>query len=334
MYDAEQIHRDAIVIDAVCPLLSQKKHLESYRRGGATAVAPTVGGWQPAEMALRVVGEWHRIIRERNDLALIRSGADIQDAKRDGKLGIIFHFQGTDPLEDDASLVDAFKALGVGIIQLCYNVKNRVGDGCEERTDAGLSRFGLQVIERMNQARVIVDCSHTGYRSSMEAVEASSAPVIFSHANSYVVHQSSRNIRDDQIKAVAETGGVIGIAGFPAFVSAAAHPTLDEYVNHIEHVARLTGVDHVGIAMDYFEFQRPFVDDVEAKRRYREFVESGLWSEANYPSPPYCYPEGLDTPEGFPNLTRRLLDRGFAPDDVRKILGGNWLRVYRQVWGN
>jgi membrane dipeptidase len=334
MPDFEKVHREAIVIDPVCPLLFQKKYLELYKSGGATAVGPTVGGWLPAETTLRALGSWLEVIRERDDLLLVRSAADIERAKNNGKLGVIFHFQGTEPIEDDVALVDAYKEIGVGIIQLCYNTKNRVGDGCEERTDAGLSHFGLRLIRRMNEARVIIDCSHTGHRSSMEAIDASAMPVIISHANSRAIHDASRNIGDDQIRAISRTGGVIGIAGFPSLVSHSKQATLDEYINHIDHVADLVGIDHVAIALDFFEFQDPFVDDVEAERRYHEFVDAGLWSKSNYPPPPYFYPKGIETPQDYPNLTRRLLERGFRPDDVKKVLGENWMRVYRSVWGN
>lgn len=331
--NAEQIHREAIVIDAVCPLLNNPKHLELYRQGGLTAVAPTIGGFRPAGETLRNIGLWLRMIRERDDLALIRTAAEVERAKASGKLGIIMHFQGTEPLEDSLDLVDAYKELGVGIIQLSYNVKNRVGDGCEERTDAGLSRFGLQLIERMNKARVIVDCSHTGYRTTMEAIEASTAPVVFSHANPKAVHPSPRNIQDDQYKAVAATGGLVGIVGYPAFVSSSPKPTIDEFINHIEYAVKLIGIDHVGLGIDYFEGMDPISPLQVAQERYAAFIESGAWSPKSYPPPPYHYPEGIETPATFQNLTTGLIRRGYGADDIRKLLGGNWVRVYRAVWG-
>ena len=168
--DATALHDAAIVIDAVCPLLMDHRHLELYRRGGATAVAPTVGGSENAETALRTIGRWIKLIRNAGDLALVRRAADIEAAKRDRRLGIILHFQGTDPIEDDVDLIDAYKSLGVGMVQLTYNVRNRVGDGCEEPGDAGLSRFGRDVVKRLNEARIVVDCSHTGYRTTMDRV--------------------------------------------------------------------------------------------------------------------------------------------------------------------
>ena len=129
-----------------------------------------------------------------------------------------FAFQGADAIETDIDLIDAYKTLGVGVMQLTYNEKNLLGDGCEVPVDEGLTPFGRDAIARMNAARVVVDCSHTGYRTTMQAIEVSAAPVIFSHANPYGVHPSPRNIKDDQIQAAAATGGVIGVAGFPPVV--------------------------------------------------------------------------------------------------------------------
>ena len=331
--DPQSVHETAIVIDAVCPLLMEPRHLELYRRGGATAVAPTVGGWENAETALRTLGLWTRQINATEDLSLVRRADDIDTAKRDGRLGIIFHFQGTDPIEDSLDLVDAYKGIGVGMIQLTYNVKNRVGDGCEERTDAGLSRFGIDVVKRLNEARVVVDCSHTGFRTTMDAIERSTRPTVFSHAGAFSVHRSPRNITDEQIKAVAATGGLVGAVGFPAFVSASPRPSLDDFIHHIDHMVELVGIDHVGLGIDYFTGQHPIAPANAAAAIYQRMVEQGRWSTKAYPPPPYHFPAGIETPEGLPNLTRRLLEHGYGVADTRKIMGGNWVRVFREVWG-
>jgi membrane dipeptidase len=331
--DPQSVHETAIVIDAVCPLLVEPRHLELYRRGGATAVAPTVGGSENAETALRTLGMWTRQINATEDLTLVRSAADIDTAKRDGRLGIIFHFQGTDPVEDNLDLVDAYKGIGVGMIQLTYNVKNRVGDGCEERTDAGLSRFGIDFVKRMNEARLVVDCSHTGFRTTMDAIETSSRPIVFSHAGAFSVHPSPRNITDEQIKAVAATGGLIGAVGFPAFVAASPRPSLDDFIRHIDHMVDLVGIDHVALGIDYFTGQHPIAPDDVAAAVYKRLVDQGRWSAKAYPPPPYFYPAGIETPEGLPNLTRRLIERGYSVEDTKKVMGGNWVRVFREVWG-
>jgi membrane dipeptidase len=329
---AARIHREAIVIDATCPLLTGD-YVDWWIEGGATAAAPTVGGFEPAMTALRTIAGWHRLIQLDARLRLIRAARDIEAARANDQFGIILHFQGTDPIENDLNLVEAYKALGVGMIQLTYNVKNRVGDGCEERTDGGLSNFGVRLIERMNQARVIVDCSHTGYRTTMEAIALSAAPVVFSHANAKAVYPSARNITDDQIKAVAATGGLVGAVGFPAIVSSSPRPSLDEFIDHIAYVADLVGIEHVGLGIDYFPGQEGVADLETARKRYQAAVDVGRWHPDTYPPPPYVYPAGIETPRTLHNLTARLLERGFDEASVKLILGGNWLRVFRAIWG-
>ena len=326
------LHSDAIVIDAVCPLAKHGGYLDLYKTGGCTAIAPTVGGDSGSAKTFGQLGRWLQLISGRPDLVLIRRADDILSAKKNDQLGIIFHFQGTEPVEADLDLVDAYKEVGVGVIQLAYNVKNRVGDGCEERTDCGLSRFGLKLIERMNESKILVDCSHTGYRTTMDAMTTSSAPVVFSHANAFDVHPSPRNIKKDQMRALAATGGVIGVVAFSPFVSQSQESSLDEMIDHISYYADNIGIDHVALGLDYFEGQRGISDDSVAEKIYRANANIGRWGES-YPAPPYYYASGVETPDKLPNLTSRLQERGFLEADIRKVLGENWMRVYRCVWG-
>ena len=121
--------------------------------------------------------------------------------------------------------------------------------------------------------------------------------------------------------------------GFPAFVAASPRPSLDDFIRHIDHIVDLVGIDHVGLGIDYFTGQHPIAPADAAAAMYRRLVEQGRWSVKAYPPPPYHFPAGIETPEGLPNLTRRLLERGYGVADTRKIMGGNWMRVFREVWG-
>ncbi|OAF12348.1 dipeptidase [Bradyrhizobium neotropicale] len=337
---ATELHDSAIIIDAVAPLVDDHvagyragARIADYRAGGLTAIAPTVGGWDGTGGTLRMIGAWHKLLRQRDDLILVRTAADIRKAKALGKTGIIMHIQGSTPIEDSLDLVDAFKALGVGAMQLAYNVKNRLGDGCEERTDAGLSRFGLQVVERMNQARMIVDCSHTGVQTTMDAIEHSSAPVIISHANAKSVYPSPRNVSDELIKAIAENGGTIGVVGFPAFVSGDRRPTIDQFIDHIAYMSDLVGTEYITLGIDYSNLQSPYCDDHTAMTIYKKLLDNNEWSPKAYPEPPYYYPAGIETPKTMPALTDALLRRGFTGEDIRKLYGENLLRIYETIWG-
>jgi membrane dipeptidase len=332
--DYQALHRDAIVIDAACPLLRRHQYVDWFIEGGLTAAAPTLGTMpNSARQGLAAIGEWVKYVRDNPALTLVHGAADIEAAKRQGRLGLILHFQGADPIEDDLDLVDGYGAAGLRILQLCYNVRNRFGDGADERTDSGLSYLGQKLIERLNAARIVVDCAHTGERTSMDAIEASSAPVVITHANAKGVHDSPRNISDELIQAIAAQGGVVGTVGFPAFLGTSTRPTLDDFIADIDYKVALVGIDHVGLGIDYYDGQHPVADAEDAEARYRERVESGRWRPSSYPPPPYYFPEGIGTPRELANLTKRLLERGYGEADVRKILGLNWLRVFGEIWG-
>jgi membrane dipeptidase len=219
------------------------------------------------------------------------------------------------------------------MVQLTYNIANRVGDGCEEPGNAGLTRFGRDLVIRLNENRIIVDGSHTGVRTTLEAIEASTRPFVFSHANAHAVHPCPRNITDDQIRAAAATGGLIGINGFPAFVGRAREPTIADFLRHLDHVVKLVGIDHAALGIDYYEGMHPVADAREAERMYRDQLAQRRWSADVYPPPPHHYPAGMETPRTLPALTAALLAHGYSIAETRKVLGENWLRVMRSVWG-
>ncbi|MBM3547616.1 MAG: membrane dipeptidase [Alphaproteobacteria bacterium] len=335
--DAEKLHREAIVIDAVCPLLSGQKYTDWYIEGGVTIAAPSVGAIEGITPTMRSIAAWKSFIQRNSGNAgrvtQVSSVKEMRQAKKDGRFGLYFHFQGTDPMEDDLDMVHAYKDLGVGIMQLCYNVRNRVGDGADERQDTGLSYFGVEMVKKLNEARVIVDVAHTGIKTSFDALEVSERPVICSHGNPRAVKNSHRNLPDDLMKAIAAQGGVIGMVGFPAFVADSPAPTLDQFIDHIAYTSDLVGIDHVGLGIDYYSGQYMVMPDDQAKTFYDSWIASGKWRPGTYPPPPHKYPQGIETPRTLQNLTKRMIERGFSAEDTRKVLGENWMRVYEQVWG-
>jgi membrane dipeptidase len=249
----------------------------------------------------------------------VTAAEHVYQAKREGKLGVGFHFQNSRPVEHDLGNLRLLHRLGLRVMQLTYNEKNQVGDGATERTDGGLSKFGLRLIEEMNRLGIVVDCSHVGHRTTMEAMEASRAPVVFSHSNAWAVHNSKRNIKDDQIKACARTGGVIGMNGFPGFVHKDHPATLEQFLDHVDYIARLVGTDHIGLGLDYSQ------STPEAYKRWG-------YEPDTYPMPPWKYPTGVHEVSLLPNFTAGLKKRGYADADVRKMLGENFIRVFKAVW--
>jgi membrane dipeptidase len=194
-----------------------------------------------------------------------------------------------------------------------------VGDGCAERTDAGLSRFGVRLIEEMNRVGMLADGSHTGYRTTMEAMDVSRAPFIFSHANAYSLVPHYRNVRDDQIRACARTGGLIGVNGLAPYLDDPAASTASIF-RHVDYIANLVGPQHVGIGLDYEKDVDRFVNWTRANAE--------MWpdSEAT-PRVPWNFAQ----PEQLPELTELMVRHGYTEVDIRGILGLNFLRVARQV---
>ncbi|PKL25359.1 MAG: peptidase M19 [Spirochaetae bacterium HGW-Spirochaetae-3] len=338
MENPKSIYERSVVIDMTCPAAVKDRILRDYRDGGLTAIAVTAGyGMKvPRRTPLRHTEEtmamWTERIRTRDDLVLVTSVKDIYRAKSEGKLGIILHFQGTRPFEGEIKNIGMFYKTGLRVCQLCYNVKDLAGCGCTVEEDTGLTEFGGLVVAEANRLGVLVDCAHTGAKTTLDAIDASSSPVIISHGNARAVHDNDRNLNDDVVKAIAKNGGVIGINGFPSFVSKSFRPSLDEFIDHIDHIVRLAGVEHVGLGIDYFEYQAAYCNTLLAKFVYRYLLAGGAWNSSNYAPPPWHYPQEIETPLHLGTLSDGLSRRGFSPENIASILGGNILRVYGQVW--
>lgn len=321
---ARSLVRDTVVCDLTLPWGDANENKEPtlprFVEAGFGFVSLTVGmDWTSlAQTVHHIAAERARFLRQPDRFVLATSVADIRRAKREGKLAVGFSFQGTNPLDRDVHMLEVYRALGVRQMLLAYNEKNHVGDGCHERTDSGLSRFGLQVVREMNRVGIILDCTHTGYRTSMEAMEATRAPCIFSHSNAKALKPHGRNVRDDQIKACAATGGVIGVNGVGLFLGENdATPAM--MANHIDHIAGLVGPKHVAIGLDFVYYMESLVARWRANPdRYPE----------GYPAPPWHF----FAPEDLALLVEELLRRGYDDKDVAGILGENFLRVAEQVW--
>lgn len=331
----EELHEMSIVFDATCPLaFSRPEYIDEWIKGGVTAIAPTVG-LKPdtCSDAIENIAEFYKTIRNRSDeLMQITKVEDFKRAQEEGKLGMVIAFQTSTPLEFNLDLVEVFHRLGLRMHLIAYNTKNFLGDGCAERTDCGLSEMGIKVVKEMNRVGITLDCAHTGVQTSMDVIEFSEKPVIISHANSKEVHDNPRNINDELAIAIADTGGVIGVNGYPSFVSDKKHPTIDDLIEHIDHYVDVLGIDHVGIGMDYWQGQDPVLSKEEQKEMWEKFINAGIWTKEVYPHAINYYPKGMELPSGLPNLTKRLLETGYSEDDVKKILGENFIKVFEKTW--
>ncbi|GAA0714048.1 dipeptidase [Dactylosporangium roseum] len=332
---AKAAYDDAVVIDCsnvgiVDPWLDrpiQEQFFDKMIQGGVTVSNVTVphssSGAVNAVKELRAHRTWIATAADKAILCLTVD--DIRRAKREGRAGIIFGPQGTDLIEDVVEMVGFVHSLGVRIMQLTYNTRNYIGDGCLEPGNAGLSLFGRDVIRAMNEYGIVVDLSHCGDRTTAEAIEASANPSIFSHANARAVYDHPRNRTDDQIRAIAEKGGVICLTPYSTFVrerTGSAAP-LDALAAHLDHVVNLVGVEHVGLATDINE-------NNETRRIWHRHEHPDLVGDARH----HNYPVGFDGDlRKYGVFSELLVKLGYTSDQIGAILGGNLVRVFETAWG-
>ncbi len=320
------VHDAAIIIDALQISNWGEAVFRNMRRGGLTAVNCTVSVLENFRRTIANIIEWDHHFNEYSDLIMpVRSVGDIQTAQKAGKTGIIFGFQNTTAIEDDIGLLTIFHALGVRVIQLTYMEANLVGQGCLERIDAGLTRFGSEVIDEMNRLGILIDLSHVGYRTTLDAIEASAKPVAFTHANPYSLRGHPRNKPDDAIKALARKGGVIGATLFPPFLPVGKDSTIADFMDVVDYLVEMVGIDHVAVGTDFTEDQpREFFDWLLSGKSKR-----GPVMQLDFP---IQNPQGIQNSADFPNLTDALLTRGYTESDACKILGENMVRLFKDVW--
>lgn len=325
--EAARLHSDAVVIDGLnVSNWEDDRVFRGLSRGGVTAINATVSVVDNFRTTIGCIAEWQRRFDRLGDLILhVKSADDILAAKAQGRTGIIFGFQNTSPIEDDLYLLSIFHALGVRIIQLTYNDRNFVGDGCLERTDTGLSQFGLELIQEMNRLGILIDLSHVGYRTTMEAIEASTMPVAFTHAGPHALFAHPRNKTDEQLKALAKRGGMVGANSWPPVLAAGNNASLADFLDTIDYMVDLVGPDHVGLGLDFTEWR------TEADlRKWMMAKSKQKWlMDVEFPT---IYPDGLRGADEMGHITDGLLRRGHSEEAVTKIMGGNFLRLFREVW--
>jgi membrane dipeptidase len=301
---------------------SVRRERAALEKGGVDAVFATVASLEDAGEALTRVSQWLRVDEDPGTpVRVTASVREIRAAKAAGDTAVVLHFQGSEPLRAGAELVGAFARLGVRVMQPTYNYRGAAGDGCCEPEDAGLSRFGRSLIGAMNRHRVAVDIAHAGVRTSLDAIAASTRPVIASHANARAVCEHPRNLPDEVIRAVAASGGVIGLCAFPSFVSADAPPTLNQLIDHAVHIAGLVGAGHVGLGLD-------FADEGEEEYDFYGY------DERYYPRPPWTWPRGIEWLHQCGGISLALQARGFSLDEAAGVIGLNFLRALATIWGS
>jgi membrane dipeptidase len=324
--EAKTLHDSLVIVDGLQISNWAEPVFRSNHQGGVTAVTATVAVHEGFRQTIKTIAWWHEMFRKNADFIMpIKSVNEVLEAKKTGKTGFIFGFQDTAPIEDDLGLLSIFHALGVRVIQLTYMKANFVGQGCLERFDCGLTDFGIETIEEMNRLGILIDLSHVGYRTSMAAIEVSQKPVAFTHANPKNLRDHPRNKTNEEIRGVAKRGGVIGANIFPAFLPSGNRAAIDDYIDVIDYLVEMIGIDHVAVGTDFTEGQpKEFFDWLLTGKSKR-----GPCMELVHP---ILNPKGIRQAREFPNITQALMKRRYAERDIKKIMGENWLRLYREVW--
>ncbi len=261
----------------------------------------------------------------------VRVPADMDRAKRERKMGIIFSFESVDMLEGKLERIELFRNLGVRVMQLSYNRKSPFGAGVMEQNGGGLTPLGHEAVKTMNICGVAIDLSHANPPTTADAMAASSRPVIMSHAGCAAVHRHPRNKTDDQLRALADKGGVVGIYDLPYLAASPKQPTLDDYMMHIEHALKVAGEDQVGVGSDVpiNPFDTSPKGMAEFNKWEQERQKSGLAApEEDRP----VYVIGLNIPRKIEIIADQLLKRGYSEHAVEKVVGGNFARVLNDAW--
>ncbi len=253
--------------------------------------------------------------------------SDIRRAKAEGKRAVFIGGQDTIPIGEDIDKLDLLYDFGLRVLGLAYNRMNLVAAGCTERTDAGISNYGARVIARMNDLGIIVDTAHTGHRSTLDAATLSRAPIIDSHTCARALSDHARGKTDEELRAIAATGGVIGVFIIPNFLTTDPNPTVEHFFNHLDYIANLVGPEHVGIGLDW-----PPPLPAWARQKMTEVVFPMLGFRPEDRAGSQALIDGFRDYRDWPNLTAGLLSRGYSDAEIKGILGENFLRVAEKVW--
>lgn len=323
---------DTLVLDV------DDRGVADAKSSGVTAVNITLGyvagPQEPYAYTLASIDAWDKLLAAYPaDLTLVRKAADIARAKADGKVGVIYGFQNAQQIAPDLNRVDEFARRGVRIVQLTYNPANDLGDGSMAPENRGLTPLGRLAVERLNAARLMVDLSHSGERTCLDAIAASKAPISINHTGCKAVTDLPRNKTDAELRGVAEKGGFVGIYFMP-FLNLSGHASADDVVTHIEHALKVCGEDHVGIGTDG---SVATIDDMEAYKEALRLenagrVAAGIAAKGERADThPFVF--DLRGPDQFRKLARMLEARGHKPRVIEKVLGLNFVAYADRIWG-
>ena len=320
------LHDNLIVFDGLIVSNWGREIFENMREGGLTGANCTCCVWENFAGTMQNIAEWKkRFDAEADIITQAYTTADIRAAKAAGKTAIALGFQNVSAFEDQIGYIRLFKELGVGIVQMAYNTQNLIGSGCYESHDGGLSDFGREAVAEMNRVGIMCDLSHVGAKTSQDVIDVSDKPVCYSHIAPTGLKDHPRNKTDAQIRTIVEKGGFVGVTMFPPFLKRGTASTVDDYVEAMDYIINIAGEDAVGYGTDFTQgYDRPFFEWITMDKGYaRKLTEFGEILSL----------EGIGCIGETSNLTAAMERAGWREPRIRKVMGENWLRVLKDVWG-
>jgi membrane dipeptidase len=354
---AKTLHKESIIIDLHCHgRVARKKanwvkNIPMLKKGGVTTVFNNLFyeefTWGSVDefvssiynfngiamMALKDIEDiYSDILHSQGQISLALKAEDIREAKKIDKIAMVLALEGAKPLEGKLFLLDIFKKLGVRLIQFNHNWRNQLSDGVVERNPAGLSNFGVEVVNRMNKLGMLIGVTHTAEPGFFDIIETSKDPIVASHVGSRKFRNVKQNLTDEMILALAENGGIIGTHFGSGIIKETLGATVDDILDHIDYFVDLAGIDHVGIGPDFIPGGMLSEDPKQKEQMLRYFkkIRPAFFTRET-PNPPTLGFERMW--EGLPNFTKGLVARGYSNQEIRKILGENALRVLEKVVG-
>lgn len=334
--EALELHRQSLVIDGL--VFQSDGSDTALRAGNVTAANVTVCGLNADfEQACDQLAGWlERLAQPGSPWLLIRRAGDILEAQRRGKIGLIMGWQNMRPTGDNLERLRFFHHIGVRVMQLTYNERNLIGDGCLEAANGGLSQLGRRAITTMNELGIAIDLSHVGERTCLDAIEQTKHPLLITHANAKSVSDVPRNKSDSVIKGVAGSGGLIGVSVYGPMCwngDRSRRPALADFIRHAEHIAGLVGPEHVALGTDF-----PAVENLEdvagiirmTLARYPAAISAYAQAFGNDVRTRYL--SDCDSPASLAQLTDALLARGWREPEIRGLLGANYMKILPKIW--
>jgi len=317
---------DYISIDALAIAKFSRSIFKDMQRGQITAANCTCSVWENFYQTIENLTTWNDHFRKNSDIIChVKSPEDIIKAKENGKVGIILGWQNTSAIENDVKKLQIFYDLGVRVVQLTYNTQNLVGSGCWETQDGGLSDFGRDVVLEMNRLGIVIDLSHVGAKTSSDTIMLSKSPVAYTHCCP-ALKKHPRNKTDDQLKEIADKGGMIGFASYTPFLPKGPDTNIDDCIEAMDYLINIVGEDNVGIGTDWVQDQ-----DITFFEYLQKDKGTGRFVTTPYKVVPPM-PKGISKLSDFQNFVPAMERAGWSTQRIEKILGLNWYLFFKQIW--